>query len=219
MGSFFSIDSPFFTFMNKLCDIIVLSIVYVITCLGIVTIGPATTALYYATAKVLRRERGYLLPEYFRSFKANFKSGAFITIVLGVAALILAVDRNYVKTAKELSSNMTFVMSVVFNVMTIMLVFVTLYIFPVLSRFTIKGKQLIKTSFFMSIRHLPTTIVVGVIVIVVGFFTYCIPVLLMFTPALTAFICSFMIERVFKKYMPAPNENAEAEGTDEWYLE
>jgi len=219
MGNFFNIDSPFFTFMNKLCDIIILSIVYVITCLGIITIGPATTALYYATAKVLRRERGYLLKEYFRSFKLNFKSGAFVTLILGVATAILIVDLSYTKNATELSSTVKFVMECVFYAMSIILFMTGLYTFPVLSRFTVKGKQLLKTSFFMSIRHLPTTIVVGVIVIVVSFFSHYIPVLLMFTPALTTFICSFLIERVFKKYMPAPSETAEEDGTDEWYLE
>ena len=41
--------------------------------LTIVGIGPASTALYYATAKALRYERGHALKEFFHGLKASWK--------------------------------------------------------------------------------------------------------------------------------------------------
>lgn len=219
MGSFFSIDSPFFNVMNKICDIVLLSVVYVLCCIPIITIGPATTALYYTIVKVVRRERGYLFGEFFKSFKANFKSGAFLTIVLLIAFAILWVDRSYAKGLAETNQNVAFAMSCVFNAISLILILTTIYVFPVLSRFTIKGFTLLKTSFFISIRHLPSTIIIAVILVAAGLGMYILPIAFIFAPALAAFLASFLIERVFKKYMPAPSETAEEEGTDEWYLE
>lgn len=219
MGSFFSIDSPFFNVMNKICDIILLSVVYVVCCIPIITIGPATTALYYTMVKVVRRERGYLFGEFFKSFKANFKSGSFLTIILVVAYLILWVDRNYAKGLAETNSSVAFAMTCVFNAISVILILTTIYVFPVLSRFTIKGFQLLKTSFFISIRHLPSTLVIAVIIAATGIGMYILPIAFIFAPALATFLISFLIERVFKKYMPAPSATAEEDGTDEWYLE
>jgi len=219
MSNFLSLDSPIIQFLNKVCDLLFLSVVYTICCIPIITIGPATTALYYATVKVIRRERGYLMREFFHSFKTNFKSGSFVTIILLLAYGILYVDREYAQALSETSGKMGFAMSCIFNAMFLIVVLVTLYVFPVLSRFTVKGLQLLKTSFFMSIRHLPSTILVAVVVGGTLFILRVIPMLFFILPGVAALLSSFMIERVFRKYMPAPNENAEEEGTDEWYWE
>lgn len=219
MGNFFSVDSPVINFLNKVCDVILLSIVFIICCIPVITIGPALTALYYTTVKVIRRERGYMFKEFFKSFKTNFKSGVFLTFLFALALYILYIDRNYAVAMAETNQQMAFILSCIFNAISVIVFLTLIYAFPVLSRFTVKGFQLMKTSFFMSIRHLPSTILVAAILIVAGLGMYLIPILFIIVPALAAFLCSFMIERVFRKYMPAPNENAEEEGTDEWYWE
>lgn len=219
MGNLFSVDNPIFQVMNKVCDVILLSIVYVLCCIPVFTIGPATTALYYTIVKVVRRERGYLFTEYFKSFRANFKIGSVLTILLILAYAILWVDRNYARSLFEVNAGLGFAMMCVFNAIILVLSCTVVYVFPVLSRFTIKGFQLIKTSFFISIRHLPSTIVLGVILGLTGVAIYLTPIAFFFVPGLASLLCSYPIERVFKKYMPEPSETAEEEGTDEWYLE
>ena len=220
MGSFFNVDSPFMNVMNKICDLVLISLVYIILCIPIITIGPATTALYYATVKVVRRERGYLFGEFFRSFKSNFKSGAFITLVLAVLYSIIYIDLSYVNNSNMGSDTFRFIMMGTFYAITIILALTSLYIFPVLSRFTVKGFQLMKTSFFMAIRHLPTTIGIAVVMAVALLVMYILlPISLLFVPAAACLAVSMLMERVFKKYMPEPSETAEEDGADEWYLE
>ena len=51
----------FFTFINKLSDMIIISIVFVLTCIPVITMGAAGTALYYTVQKVIKRGQGYLL--------------------------------------------------------------------------------------------------------------------------------------------------------------
>ena len=58
-------------------------------------------------------------------------------------------------------------------------------------------------------------VLLGVYILLPGMF---------FLPAVGTLLASFMIERVFKKYMPAKEETAEGEEEtgqekDEWYLE
>jgi uncharacterized membrane protein YesL len=91
--------------------------------------------------------------------------------------------------------------------------------FPVLSRFSVGVKQLLKTSLFMAVRHLPTTILLVIITAVCLLGTYIMPIVILVSPALWMLFLSFLLERVFKKYMPEKSEDAESSGRDEWYLE
>ena len=40
------IDNPFFRFMGKLGDLVILSVLWLLCCLPVVTIGASTTALF-----------------------------------------------------------------------------------------------------------------------------------------------------------------------------
>ena len=181
-----------------------------------VTIGPATTALYYTVVKVIRRDRGYLTREFFHAFKVNFKNGLIAGVIITFATVILIFDRN---VAKNMEGTLGLILFSIFNGMLFLLLCITIYIFPVLSRFKTSVVQLFKSSFFMALKHLPTTIVLLLIIGIISLGIYVIPILLVILPAVCYLLCSFLLERVFKKYMPEKSDDAEAAGVDEWYLE
>lgn len=215
MGNLFNMDNVFFTAIGKLVDLMIISILWVIICIPVITIGPATTALYYTVVKVIRRERGYLLREFFGSFKSNFKTGSLAGIIITILAIALYLDRKIVSTYE---GNVYFILFSVFNAMILFLFFVSIYIFPILSRFKVGLKQLFKSSLFMAIKHLPTTILMAVIIISFMLGIRMMPPVAFVGPALCVLLCSFLLERVFKKYMPEKSED-ENSTIDEWYLE
>ncbi|MDF2542809.1 MAG: putative rane protein [Herbinix sp.] len=220
MNNIFNMENGFFSVLSKICDILFISVVWALLCIPIVTIGPATTALYYATVKVVRRERGYLFREFFRSFKDNFKNGAIIGVIITVVTIILIFDRTYAKALIEQNnSNLGMILLSVFTAMVVLLLCFTIYVFPILSRFTMTKRQLVKSAFFMSIKHLPSTIAMAVIVALFALISYGIPIFIFIAPGLTAFLVSLLMERIFKKYMPKSEGNSEETGKDEWYLE
>ena len=98
MGGIFNINSPFFRVMSKVFDVIVLSLLWTLCCIPVITIGPATTALYYAIVKSIRKDRGYATKEFFKAFKMNFKQGAIVGVLLTVFGLILTVNLSYAKS-------------------------------------------------------------------------------------------------------------------------
>ena len=81
MNNIFGQESKFFKVMNTLGSIIGVSIMWLICCIPIVTIGASTIALYYTTAKAIRHETGYLTGEFKKSFKNNLKDGVIITVI------------------------------------------------------------------------------------------------------------------------------------------
>jgi uncharacterized membrane protein YesL len=216
MSGFFNMDNGIFTALSKIVDIIVISLIWVICCIPIFTIGPATTALYYTVVKVIRRERSYLFREFFSSFKANFKVGAISGIIITLVYIVLIFDRSF---ASNLEGTEGFILLSVFTAMIFLLTCVTVYIFPILSRFNMKVKQLFKISLFMAMKHLPTTILLLIITVAFVLLTYLIGIAVFITPALCILVSSLLLERIFKKYMPEKTEEAETSGKDEWYLE
>lgn len=218
MSGFFNPDNSFFTALGKIADIIILSVVWSLLCIPIITIGPATTALYYATVKAIRRDRGYLFREFFKSFKQNFKRGAIAGVILTLIALFLGFDLFWAWMNMSALENSSILLGI-FIALTIMFICFSIYIFPILSRFEMTIKQLFKAAMFMSIKHLPFTLVMFAIIAISVIGIFFIPILIFVIPAGASFIISLLMERIFKKYMPESQGDGEETGIDEWYLE
>lgn len=223
MSGFFSSDNKFFILMGKIFDVMILGLLWLVLCIPIITIGPASTALYYTMVKVIRRERSYLFKEFFRSFKLNFKQGAIITLIYVVLAAVLYFDITYVTELSKEGSKYFSMMIGVFLVLGIFSVFTAVYIFPLLSRFTVTVKNLFKWSFFMSFRHIGWTLLFAVLFIgtalMLYFSFFYMPPLIIFLPGVYTLLVSFPMEHIFKRYMPQDELSDEESGIDRWYNE
>ena len=69
MGELFNTNNAFWIFVGKLVDAMILGLIWIIFCIPIITIGPATTAVYYITLKMVRDEEGYMIQSFLKSFK------------------------------------------------------------------------------------------------------------------------------------------------------
>ena len=217
MGNLFNMNNFFFRFMGKLFDAVALSIVYTLVCLPIVTIGPATSALYYATVKSIRRDRSYPIKEFFKAFKRDFKQSFVVGLILVVVGVILYVD---VKLAINfINSSLTY-MRYLYLIIGIVVSFIAVYIFPLISRFSLKLSGLFKLSFYLALRHLLTT-VVSVILLFGSFVLVYISagLAMIFVPVLVNLLISIMMEKVLIKCMDMVQTDGNNENKDEWYLE
>lgn len=74
-------------FFNDLFDVMVLNWFWMLCCIPVITVGPATCAMYSVTLKLVRDEPVSLVKDFFRGFRQNFKSG----LLLGLAAIVLLI--------------------------------------------------------------------------------------------------------------------------------
>ena len=152
----FSPDSKTMQIVGRVTDLILLNIVYLITCLPIFTIGAATTALYTMCFRLMREEYSGLIRSYFRAFKENFKQATIIWGVL-VAAVIPAIYYLYVLLALSGAlryAGFLFILIVAVAAMT------ASYVFPWISQFENTTVQALKNALILSISHLPRTLAV-----------------------------------------------------------
>ena len=92
MNNWLNPDNKFFTFMGKVADLMILSILWLICSLPIVTIGASTSALYYSTLKIARKEDTYPTRMFFHSFKQNLKQGIGLTLIFLLVTVFLFFD-------------------------------------------------------------------------------------------------------------------------------
>lgn len=212
LSGLFNYDNPIWRFIGKFWDLLIIHILWVICCIPIVTVGAATTAMYYVTLRLVRDDDGYTIRSFFKSFKENFKQATIIWMLFLVIGLILGFDVYFVATVLTTSSTFRTVLATAFLAMLFIWLAMFTYVFPLQSRFYNPVKRTIFNSFFMSVRHVFSTIGMLVIdgVIVFLAFSY-IPQLLIFGVALIAFFNSYLFNHIFKRYIPQEENPADME--------
>ena len=250
MGGFFNMNSPFYRFMSKLFDLMVLSLIWsaclvpvlviiyftesiiglgaigyalflVLMVVGAALVGPASTALYYTVVKVIRRDRGYVTKEFIKSFKLNFRQALIVGVIITVFSSLLYLNLGYSKALESEFGNMLWY---VYVAMIIFLSMISMYVFPVLSRYSVTIANLSKMSFFFSIRHFLTTVVSLICFLGAAFGCFITGgVALIILPSASCLLSSLLMEKVLKRYLPEEevelNEDGEQIKKDEWFRE
>lgn len=205
MGGIFSYDSKFTLALHKFADVIIASVLWIIGCLPILTIGTSTTALYYTCIKAVSGE-GAIVKNYFKSYKENLKQSIVVEIILLIIAYIMYINWKLIFNISDGGA----IFKVVYFVVLLWLVPIVCYLFPILARFAITTKLLFVNAFVLSFKNLPKTIFIILtsmlpIVCFVVRFEYVIkllPLIVLAVPGLIAFLNATMFIKVFEPYMP-----------------
>jgi len=215
MGRIFELDSPVMNFLNKMADLIGLNLLAAICCIPIFTIGASMTALHYVALKIVRNEEGYIVKGFFKSFKENFKQATIIWLILLAVMFILLGD-----LIIFIYSGINFPswLKIVLLVAAILIVFATMHVFPLLSRFENSVKNTYKNSLLMGILAFPKTILMMVCwvipVAIAIFLPQLMPVVFCFGISGPAVLCAMLYNGTFKRFEPQEEEEA-----DEWFIE
>ncbi len=222
MGKFFNLDSPFVAFMNRVADLMILNIVYLICCIPVITIGPATTALYYVTLKMARDEESYIIKSFFKSFKLNFRQALIMWILdllfIGILVVDFMVMNGQVPGMEKPESAVFSFIRISLMVFSILFLFTLTFSFPVLAKFENTIKNTYRNSFIMGCRHILTSIVAilcwGAVFLSGYLFPQIIIAHILILFSLAAFLPSLLFVKVFDRYIPKEEEEGEPEGQD-----
>lgn len=207
MRNLFSPESPLFSFGEQLFDMMAVSVLWAVCCVPIVTIGPATSALYYVIVKQVRRKTGSLWSNFFDSFRENMRIGVPLTSMVLIYTTVMAaiIWAKYVLPESVSSVLAGSFLTYVARVMLLPVLLVLPYLAPVLSRFSIGIGAVLKLSLVMSLRFLGRTIVLLAMVAGSAAVLWFVPFAIFALPGLCALGCSFLMEPVLRNYMPKPD--------------
>lgn len=197
---FLELDSPLMQGLNKLGDLLWLNVLTLICCIPIITIGPSLTAMHYIALKIARNEEGYITRDFFKSFKQNFKQGTIIWLIMLFVIVVLLGDF-YIINFSGLEFN-GIIRSVLMAV-ALLVMFTSMFVFPVLAKFENTVFNIIKNAFLIGIAQLPKTIlmmILNVIPVALFFFVpQIIPIVFMFGITIPAWVSAKLYSKFFKK--------------------
>lgn len=212
MNKIFGPDTVFFRVMNQVGNVIAVTLMWLVGCIPIVTIGTSTTAMYYTVVKSVRRGEGYVTKEFLGAYKRNLKNGILLTLVFLLLAGVLAVDRIYVDQAQTQTAA---AMSLGYTLLILVVAALFLYIWPVMSRFTMGKWNCFRLALLMVFRHLPFTVVFLALWILGICLVWLIPVPMTFVvPGACCYVESLLMEKLLRKYMAKPETE---EDLEKWY--
>lgn len=217
MQKLFSIDGKVIIFLNKVADMVLLNLLWLVCCIPIVTIGASTTAFSYVLLKIARDEESYTCSTFFRVFKENFKQA---TIVWGIFALIGAVLCLDFYVSGTMAGPYRSILMILFFMITFLVLATMFYAFPVMAFFKNSTKKVFKNSFYMALAHFPYTLLIVIVnfcpvvllicgnFVAAGFFDAVIGF------ALAGWINAHIFRKLFDRYIGGVKGPVSVEGKD-----
>ena len=206
MKNIFGEDGLVYRVTAKAVDLIVLNLLFLVTCIPVVTIGAAQTALYSVTLKMCRNEESYLVKSYWKYFRANLKCGTVAWLICAVISLVLTADFLILwGTGSEMGQ----ILQILVFAVALLAVMVLSYIFPLTAMFENTVSNTFKNAMIISMTRIVYTIPITVINLVPVVLLLCggkalacgISVYFMIGFALGAYLNSFLLRKVFERYI------------------
>ena len=205
MDNLFSLDNKFFEILGKIADIVILNLLCIISCLPIITIGVSITATYSVTMKMIKDEETYIVKDFIKRFKENFKASTIIWSIMLIIGAVLAFDFYISKLI--LNESISNVLQLVFTMITIIYIFTLSYVFPIQSKFENTIRNTMINSIFISIQNLPCTIIIVVLnlsplLLISLFINYWGQIIFFYTVigfGIITYVNSIFFEKIFNK--------------------
>ena len=205
--------SKIYSGFGYIVDVIYIGILWLICCLPIFTIGPSSTAMYYAMVKSVRHGRGHVTAEFFGAFRKNFipsmKAWLLFMLLIG---LWLA---NSIVTAQTDPEGLR-MMTRLSRFLIIPVCFPLPWLFAYISRFDNSFSDTMKYVVYLSVKNFVRSAIMLLSAAAFLFICFLSPALIPVLPGFCCLIMSYQTEPVFKA-LTAEFENDENE--DQWYNE
>ena len=210
---FFSYDSRFSQVMLKVCYACCLNLLWVFCSIPIFTLGAATAAMYDVSLKVVRDEEYYIVQNFFRAFRSNFKQATQIWLILLGIGIFLAGDGYVLHHLRSTSTGTaaviwTLILAVVIAA-AVVYVIVLLYVFPLVASVKNTNRAMLINSFLIGTHYLFATILVFAIHFVMFFLVVRVfTPLIIFGEGACALVSSFLLNRILVavSYNPEDDE-------------
>ena len=214
MGKVFALDSPLMNGLSKLADLIWLNILATICCIPIITIGASLTALHYVVLKMVKDEEGYITRSFFKSFRENFKQATLMWLMLLVVFILLVADFMIFRFSGIVFPGWC---QIALTAIAVLIMFATMHLFPLLSRYENSIRATYKNSLFMGILHLPKTILMMLCWIVPIVITIYVerffPIVFFLGISGPAFLNALLYKKSFQQLEPETEIKSDADWT------
>ena len=199
MRGLFNYDGPAFRFFSKVADCLILSLLWLVFSLPLITMGASFTALYYAVYKLRRAEDG-LWTAFWHGFKSNFKQATVLWLILLAVCCVLGMSFYSAYLLLEVGK-MHVMFLILLALMAAAVVTWGIWLFPCVARFENTTRNFLKNGAGIALFHLYWSFCLFVIFCVTVYLSVKLPMGVLLFPAAGTWVSSVLMEKVFTKYV------------------
>ena len=195
----FDPENVVFRNLARLVDLVGLSLLWLVACLPVVTVGPAGAALYQAVRRGVVEREGSTYLCFFRSFRENCRVGIPAAVLALLLAVPLYLGSRIMAAAAQVVGGGAVACYYAYQVLLLLPAGILCWMFPLLSRYRLKLGQLVVQSGWLALRHLPSAAVLALLLAETNRLCIaCFP-LVVIAPAAETLLASLFVERAFRR--------------------
>lgn len=196
----FGYTGAFYTYTGKIFDLMVVSVLWLLGCLPIITTGASCSALYAAVSRSVRRDTGTVTAQFWKAYRRDLKGALPIWIGYMTAVFILLLNIGIVRSRMDGLVRLFFLM--LYGFLTLLLLTVCCYAFPALSTFDMPASWIVKLSFYLLVRHLPVSALLLTIFAGAYALIFWRIMLILIVPGIAALFTSYLVDPILERHMP-----------------
>jgi uncharacterized membrane protein YesL len=172
-----------------------LNLLWLLFCLPIVTIFPATVALYCVVRQWILHNDYSVFRSFFQFFKQNFKQSFLLGVIWSLFICLLFMNFLILNNFGSFQH----LLFTILSVFGLVVLFITIYIFPTIANYNVNWLTAIKNSLFFSIRYFYMTIAIIILLVLTLLLLVTWPITFMFIFCVFAFCHYHLCNVVFYK--------------------
>lgn len=163
------LNSKFYTLLEKVTNLVILNVVFLIFCIPIITIFPAISAMFGVIRESKFKEEKSVLKPFIEQFKINFKKGLLISLLWIPFPFFLYVDYQILLQLQPIWKTAFFIPLVLISFIFLSM---SMYLFPIIVHYKLTIMGILKNTFIISLAYFPTTLLlIGIATILFLIFT------------------------------------------------
>jgi len=170
-----------------------------------IPIAPAATALLSVMGKLIREKDVFFTKDFIKAYRANFFQSLYFGALEIILICILFIDIKFV-----ILNNYPQILTVFIFIIFAFIISMSLYIFPIISRFYLSTKDILKTAAYYTISRLNITILNCASFLIVGFIFFKISTfVLVFASSIICYLIMFYEQKILLEIEEKLKKNAE----------
>ena len=199
INAVFNPENRFWMFMDKVTDAVMISLLWLVCSLPVITMGAATTAVFQFTLHQVRDEEGYVWKSFFKAFRQNFRQATVLWLGGLAVGVFLAADL-YFCLRIPVPGTLRLALMAGIGCLGLVFLLTMMYVLPLIACFQVETKAAIRDSFVMAVGNLPVSLLI-LAVYGVFFVLACYrPGAAVFCVGLAIFVSSYLFHFVFRRY-------------------
>ncbi|TWE01028.1 putative membrane protein YesL [Neobacillus bataviensis] len=189
------LNSRFLQYAEKIVDLFLLNLLWLIMSIPVITIFPATVSMYGVIRKwTMGKETNGVFRTFFLLFRECFLQSFGISVLWAALGFFIYIDFRILHLDGSL---MHLILLGILWLLSLFFLSITVYLFPIMAHFDTNWKNVIKNSLSLAFTYPLSTILLIIIFLISLYLLYLLPLFIFILGSVTAYFSYTICHKLF----------------------